>query len=137
MSTDSPFDTMLDDARRELDALAGEPSAPAPRVAESPADLSEPERFLNDRYGDGWQVEIAERRREGDEVVVLCRLTVPEHDITRAQFGRARIGATAPLNGSSGGVAFSLGAVGQGAGEELQAYASAEANGLAKCVALL
>jgi hypothetical protein len=137
MSTASPFDTMLDDARRELDALAGTQQRPASRVSGKPADLSEPERFLNDRYGNGWQVEIAERRSEGDEVVVLCRLTVPEHDITRAQFGRARIGAAEPLGGSSDGVTFSLGKTDAGTGEESSAYAAAERDALAKCVALL
>ena len=136
MTADSPFDTMLDEARRELDALAGGPQ-PVARAASREAEVSEPERFLNDRYGAGWQVEFAERRREGDEVVVLCRLTVPEHDITRAQFGRASIGATQPLKGSSGGVAFSLGGAGESTDEELQAYAGAEADGLRKCVALL
>jgi hypothetical protein len=134
MSTDSPFDTMLDDARRELDALAGGPAVPA--VSAPAAGLSEPERFLNDRYGDGWHIEISERHREDDEVVVLCRLTIPEHDITRAQFGRASIGVTQPLKGSSGGIAFSLGDATDG-GDEREAYAAAEADGLRKCVELL
>ena len=93
----SPFDQMLRENRARLDALydpsTGDPFAkseaergqagnrlaatrPAPAVPVRPSrgaiDASEPVRKLNERYGSGWRYEIADRRREADEVIVLC-----------------------------------------------------------------
>ena len=129
---------MLEDSQRALESLyQGSPAAPRP-VPRAPR--SEAERFLDDRYGEGWRCEVSERRREGDEVLVLCKLVIPERDILRSQFGRARIGGgEAPLRGSSAGTAFTLGGDApalRGDGIEA-AYRRAEADGLVKCVALL
>ena len=132
------FDAMLEDSRRALDSLY-QGSTPEPRPAPR-APRSEAERFLDDRYGDGWRCEVSERRREGDEVLVLCKLVIPAHDILRSQFGGARIGGgEAPLRGSSAGTAFTLGGDAPAAkGDGIEAaYRRAEADGLVKCVALL
>ena len=155
-SMSSVFDDMLRDTWRELDDLYDRPakpaatprsqaaatpaSAPAPRRPE-PSNVSEPERFLNDRYGDGWRQEIVEKKRDGDEVVVLAKLVIDAHDIVKTQFGRARIaGRRGGVAGTSGGVRFAMGegrGSRPGATAEANAYAKAAADALAKCVAIL
>ncbi|MDP6623411.1 MAG: hypothetical protein QF754_14210, partial [Alphaproteobacteria bacterium] len=123
----SPFDDMLDQSRRQFDDLYGGPVAKSPP---SPALEAKPEhngvapettRFLDDRYGDRWRYEVVERRREGDEVIVLCKLSVGD-GTTRAQFGRAQVGGEASgLSGSAGGVAFTLGTGAAAPGDPEQA----------------
>ena len=152
-SAASSFDEMLERNRRELDGMYGgiawsgaREAAPPPGAA-SRAGAASAERpvvrRLNQRFGDKWRYEIAERRRDGDEVVVLCRLTLPERNVTKAQFGLARIGragAGAAVRGSAGGVSFSLGAGESGwlAGDgEDAAYERATDDALAKCAAML
>ncbi len=141
----SPFDDMLDQSRRQFDDLYGGPVAKSPP---SPAPEAKSEhngvapqttRFLDDRYGDRWRYEVVERRREGDEVIVLCRLTVAEGGPSRTQFGRAQVGAEASgLSGSAGGVAFTLGTGAAAPGDpEQAAYQRALAAALAKCAELL
>ena len=98
-------------------------------------------RFLQDRYGGGWRHDVIERRREGDEVIVLCRLTVDELAMSKSQFGSARIGdrdAKPVIKGQAGGIAFALGSgPGQGAKDtEDAAFNRAVDDALAKCVAL-
>ena len=97
-SAASSFDEMLERNRRELDGMyggiawTGAREAPPPGAA-SPARAASAERpvvrKLNQRFGDKWRYEITERRRDGDEVIVLCRLTLPERNVTKAQFGLA------------------------------------------------
>jgi len=103
---------------------------------------SEAAAFLFNRFGAEWQVEVAERRRDGDEFVVLVKLTVPGKNLIKSQFGRGRIPAAAPepsIKGSAGGVEFSLGeAAGRPAqSPEERGYRRAIEDGLAKCVELL
>jgi hypothetical protein len=167
----SAFNGMLEQNRKQFEALTNgigardreatrsprsseivAPSAP-PRPAERSRDAasaapapsrSNAVRFLDDRYGDGWSYEIAERRREGDEVIVLCKLSIPDQDISKSQFGRARIaaGGGAGLAGSADGIAFSLGSESEaevaGAGDpEEAAFQKAVASALAKCAEML
>ena len=127
----APFDAMLDDTRRAFDALyAGTESAapkaatvaprtltakpsstprPAPPGAADQGGKAEAVRFLDDRYGDGWRYEIAERRRDGDEIIVLCKLIIGEQKTAKSQFGRARIGGEPAISGSADGVRFAIG----------------------------
>jgi len=141
----SPFDDMLEQTRRQFEALSGG-LAPAP--AESPrteprppaaTDLrrSDPVRYLDDRYGDGWRYEVTDRRREGDEAVVRCRLVIADRDITRTQYGRARIDRTAggrEISGSAGGIAFRARAEGAPPEISLQAaFDRAVSEALTKC----
>lgn len=151
----SAFDDMLEANRKRFDdlhdgapspaAAAPPPTPPAPRAAPTagfgvPSDAV---RFLNDRYGHGWRHDVGERRREGDEVIVLCTLRIEETGTTKSQFGRARVGAPAggqAITGSAGGVSFSLGATnGPAAGTDPEeaAYKRAVEAALAKCAAML
>ena len=50
--------------------------------------------WLNQNFPDAWRCEIRDRRRQDNEVVVLCRLHLLGHDIHKAQFGSAMIPAT-------------------------------------------
>ncbi len=156
----APFDAMLDDNRRAFEALyagtesAGPKAAPAaPRtpaakpsspVRPAPADASKAEavRFLDDRYGDGWRYEIAERRRDGDEIIVLCKLIIGDRETAKSQFGRARIGGEPAISGSADGVRFAIGPVparcSADAGDpEEAAFRRAVDDALAKCVDML
>ena len=151
-SAASSFDEMLERNRRELDGMYGGTAWTGAREAAPPPGAASRNRAaaerpvvqrLNQRFGDKWRYEITERRRDGDEVVVLCRLTLPERNVTKAQFGLARIGragAGAAVRGSAGGVSFTLGAGESGslAGDsEDAAYERAADDALAKCAAML
>ena len=50
--------------------------------------------WLNQNFPDAWRYEIRDRRRQDNEVVVLCRLDLLGHKIHKAQFGSAMIPAT-------------------------------------------
>ena len=111
-----------------------------PRTAES-----EGERRLNERFGAGWQYEVKERRREGDEMIVLCQVTVPEKNISKEQFGRASIrlpGRSDLVRGSANGIAFAMRleperARGSGGNPEEAAFQKAVENALARCAELI
>ena len=111
----SAFDALLERNRQQLDELMVAPSPrPAPGAGGRPAAASATRaggavasrprlgpldpaespgmRALDERFGaDGWRYEVAERRRDGDELIVLCRLSLPASRITKAQFGVARV----------------------------------------------
>jgi hypothetical protein len=149
----SPFDDMLEENRKRLEELYGgprTPAAPPPPTKPSPtgpsaADVraSEAVRFLNDRYGEGWRYEITDRQRDGDEVVVLCKLVVEDQGLTKSQFGRARIGGgeATEIKGSAAGIAFSMGPEtpprAASADPVEDAFRRAEEAALAKCAGLL
>jgi len=140
----SPFDRMLDENRRQFDALLTrraphspprpaetaaplEPSAPpatpptsAPpaALAGEPFDIADSElgRTLARRFGGNWRFEIVDKRRDGTDVVVWARLVAGDHDKTRR--GRARIesaGEPAAILGSAGDTGFMLRTAGAGA----------------------
>ena len=86
-SLSSAFDDMLEVNWRELEGLysgsqtpavtrdmpTASPQSPSRTLSQftRPASgTSDAERFLNDRYGDGWKQEILEQKRDGDEVVI-------------------------------------------------------------------
>ena len=129
------------------------PSAAAPRRASG--ELSpETERFLDERLGNGWSFEVTERRREGDEVVARCKLSLADRNLSKTQYGRARVtptgkpGAAGALEGSADGLAFRIetngaplgdgggGGSGGGASED-EAFQQAIESALAKCAELL
>ncbi len=153
----SPFDTMLDQDRRRLDQLyqgpAGDryspptrsksppsvPSRPRPAAGRSVGPPSDPAQILDEMYGDSWRHEVVERRRDGEDMVVSCRLTIAAHGIDLTRSGRARIGrnsARSEITGSADGIPFSFrseDATGaDGAADDAVERAVAEA--LAKCV---
>jgi hypothetical protein len=166
----SPFDEMLEENRRQFEALYGgsrsghgegaarEPARPSPspapglsaepshgaRQAGLDASSSEAVRFLNDRYGEGWRYEITNRQRDGEEVVVLCKLVVEDQGITKSQFGRARIGDSGEayaIKGSAAGIAFSTASdkppPGARGDPVEDAFRRAEDAALARCAGLI
>ena len=117
MSSDSTrglldsFDTLIEGNRQQMDELYGQSGGPPPRsVSQAAGAGEESTRFesldsqsigdgqsavwLNQNFPDAWRCEIRDRRRQDNEVVVLCRLHLLGHDIHKAQFGSAMIPAT-------------------------------------------
>ena len=89
---------------------------------------------LNERFGAGnWRFEIAEQQRDGDEAIVLGRLTFGKEGAVRTQFGRATVGAKA-VAAASGGVKFKLGAGGDT--DERDAFRRATEAALINCADL-
>ena len=121
----SAFDDMLERSRREMDALSGSsrvdrrqragerrgPSASRTEsVAAPPPPRTSAERSLDEKLGPSWRHEVVERIREGDEILVRCRIHAPTRGITRTVYGSAPLSGSAPkLSGTAGGTAFRLG----------------------------
>ncbi len=97
------------------DAPPPPPAAGSPGPAQAgvhDAGSSEPARALDARFGDRWGYEIADRRREGEEVVVWGRLIVEDAGVDKTRRARARIRRPArggAIEGSADGAGFSLG----------------------------
>ncbi len=131
------FDEMLERNRQELKKLFDARPSPAPRrggqrhqpqfpagartAARPRAEAaaggragglhsgSDAARRLDRRYGDGWRFEVVERRREGDEAVVVGKLHVRERNLAQFQTGRARVhhhGEAGEARGTVDGVPF-------------------------------
>ncbi len=145
----SPFDEMLQRNWQQFEKLydvGPRTTRPEPRPArpEPPArapDDTDTIRFLNDRFGDRWRYEINDRRREGDEVIVLCKLILEDQGVAKTQFGRARIGSrdASAITGSADGISFAIGPGGgkTGADTEEAAHERAVDRALAKCAEML
>jgi hypothetical protein len=153
----SVFDDMLTQNKKQFDDLyrgshggiaaagktataifGGEKTTPP---ASRPASLSGTEddtpaaRRLRERFGDEWRYEITERHRDGDEAIVLGKLTFGKHSAVRTQFGRAKISST-PVAGASSGIQFRIGEE-SGARNEQDAFRRAAEAALANCVDLI
>lgn len=155
----SAFDDMLERSRREMDALSGGSRVDRPQRASRGTTISQrpprkddapsaprrsaAERALDEKLGPGWRHEVVERIREGDEMVVRCRVHAPARGITRTVYGSASSsGPTPRLGGTAGGVTFRLGGgsspAGSGAMEaERDAERRAVESALASCARLL
>lgn len=172
----SAFDELLERSRRELDALSGGSGSAAPspsprestssaggpsaaaarRVAQavptraptpSPTPRSPAERALDEKLGPGWRYEILDRTRDGDELVVRCRVTAREHSVSRTWHGTASLswggrGGMSGMKGSSGNVSFTLGGRSRGGADdpiraEREAERRAVESALAGCARLL
>jgi hypothetical protein len=149
----SAFDGMLAQTKKRFDDLyrGGEPrtaeaAAPArARVARgataAPAaspklDADSPAaRRLNERFGSDWRYEVAEQTRDGDEAIVLGKLTFGRDIAVRTQFGRARISGN-PVAATSGGVRFKIGGSGTEQ-DERDAFRRAAEAALMNCVDLI
>lgn len=130
----SAFDKLLEQNRQQFDRILHGPAGSSRSGAATPAagglpprrrfgpldpESSPAMRALDDRFGtDGWRYEVSERRRVGDEMIVLCRLTLPARNAVRAQFG------TAPLTE-------------RGVAAEQAAVVAASEAALANCAKLL
>jgi|TARA_Y100000588_G_scaffold97446_2_gene105797 hypothetical protein len=111
------FDTLLEGNRRQLESLydgsgiggtesarnrkpaAGTPpvlAAQPVRLDKNDLDSLGPSAWLDRNYPDQWRLQVRDRRREGDEVVVLCCLELPGQDSRKAQFGSAQIDSPTP-----------------------------------------
>jgi len=105
------FDALIEGNRQRMDELYGQSGATPPRSVSQAAEVGEEltrfedlERqsigegqsvvWLNQNFPDAWRYEIRDRRRQDNEVVVLCRLDLLGHKIHKAQFGSAMIPAT-------------------------------------------
>lgn len=87
--------------------------APAVRSQSAAATIQLPPdssaaRRLNARFGNDWRYEITERRRDGNEAIVLCRVIFGKDGTVRTQFGSANI-SEGPVAGASDGVRFKMG----------------------------
>jgi hypothetical protein len=151
----SAFDDMLAQTKKRFDDLyrggqprAGEPvaraksfvghevTARAPRAAAVRIEPDSPSaHWLNERFGSDWRYEITEQKRDGDEAIVLCRLTFSTDNAVRTQFGRARISGD-PVAAASGGVRFKIGGSG-GAQDVGDAFRRAAEAALANCIDLI
>ena len=105
------FDALIEGNRQQMDELYGQSGATPPRpVSQAAGAGEESTRFesldsqsigdgqsavwLNQNFPDAWRCEIRDRRRQDNEVVVLCRLDLLGHKMHKAQFGSAMIPAT-------------------------------------------
>jgi hypothetical protein len=151
----SAFDAMLAHSKNRFDELyrvarppGGSPFEPtrplAGREAARPATPRtganlEPDspaaRRLNERFGSDWRYEITEQTRDGNEAIVLGRLTFGRDNAVRTQFGRATISGN-PLVAASGGVRFKVG--GLGTDQDVRdAFRRAAEAALATCIDLI
>jgi hypothetical protein len=149
----SAFDEMLAKTKTRFDDLyrggaprSAEPVAPAraigrrtqpadvPRAPSAAAD-SAAARLLNERFGQDWRYEIAEETRDGDEAIVLGRLTFGRDNAVRTQFGRAKI-AGSSVAGASSGVRFKVGGS-RTTQDERDAFGRAAEAALMNCVDLI
>ena len=121
-------------------------SARATRASESPSALGSPaERALDEKLGPGWRHEVLDRTREGDELVVRCRVTAPSRGVSRTWHGSAALsgaggGGASGVSGTAGSVRFALGA-GAARHDPIRAEREAERqaieSALAACARLL
>lgn len=150
----SAFDGMLAQTKKRFEDLyrGGEPqtgnaTAPATpsfsRVAVTRVPVASPKlgadsptaRRLNEHFGSDWRFEVAEQTRDGDEAIVLGKLTFGRGNAVRTQFGRARISGV-PVTAASGGVRFKIGGSGTEA-DEREAFRRAAEAALMNCVDLI
>ena len=112
------------------------------------AERSPTERALDDKLGRDWRYEVLDRTREGNELVVRCRVTAPARGVSRTWHGSAPLsgggrGGVSGLAGTTGNVRFSLGAdasaraaTGDPVRAEREAERQAIESALAACVRL-
>jgi hypothetical protein len=151
----SAFDDMLDASRSRFNALdrnlgarphgdAGASSrvtrtpstSPEPTSTTTPRSIPPGRMRLQARFGDRWRHDVMERRLEGNEAIVLCKVTVDDQ-VVQTQFGRAAVGG-ASSRSSAGGVAFSIASPATtGLDREDEAYRLAVEDALEKCSRIL
>jgi hypothetical protein len=153
----SVFDDMLAQSRQRFEDLyrgglsrpgtssaAAKPlvarTTSAPRVVTGslPAKVdpdSAAARWLNDHFGADWRYEIAAQKREGEEAIVLGKLTFGRDNAIRTQFGRAKITGE-KVSASSGGLRFKIGGAGSEQ-DEHEAFRRAAEAALSNCVDLI
>jgi hypothetical protein len=153
----SAFDDMLAQSKRSFDDLyrgglshsgssfaqpkpfsAGPSTAVRAASGALPAEIdpdSVAAHRLNERFGGNWRYEITVQKREGDEAIVLGKLTFGRDSAIRTQFGRAKIAGDA-VAASSGGQRFKVGGAGSEQ-DEREAFRRAAEAALSNCVDLI
>jgi hypothetical protein len=151
----SAFDDMLAQSKKRFDDLYRDGRQPSAETAASAqafagrATAVRKPRFpgaavgadspaahrLNERFGNNWRYDIAEQTRDGDEAIVLGRLTFGQDNAVRTQFGRARISGHA-VAAASGGVRFKVGGAGTEQ-DERDAFRRAAEAALMNCLDLI
>jgi hypothetical protein len=153
----SAFDDMLAHSRKRFDDLyhsgrskvggaatvsQSTVSAPARSISESTTTsivldpASSPAiRRLKERFGNDWRYEIVDQQRNGDEAIVLCRLTFGKQDVVRSQFGRSKLPSRS-VGGTSGSLHFTLG-MDDGAKDVGDAFRRAAEAALMNCLDLV
>ena len=117
---------------------AREPSSRKPAAGALSAKIdpdSAAARWLNEHLGNNWRYEIATQKREGDEAIVLGKLTFGRESAVRTQFGRAKIAGDA-VAAASGGLRFKVGGAGSEQ-DEREAFRRAAEAALSNCVDLI
>jgi hypothetical protein len=153
----SVFDDMLAQSKKHFNDLyrgefsrAGESSAQVRSFAAREASVRKPAagslpakidpdsaaaRWLNEHFGSNWRYEVATQKREGDEAIVLGKLTFGRESAVRTQFGRARIAGDA-VAAASGGLRFKVGGAGSEQ-DEREAFRRAAEAALSNCIDLI
>lgn len=153
----SVFDDMLAHNKKQFDDLypsrqshAGAPAGEAKPSAEQGRgallvpiaamsarleDDSPAVRRLKERFGDDWRYEVTEQHRDGNEAIVLCKLTFGKAGAVRTQFGSAKISGGL-VAGTSGGVSFKVGHADVGQ-DERDAFRRATEAALMNCIDLI
>ena len=106
------FDELLKSNRQELESLYNRPSDGSTGAVSAGASDSDtlphehrnikqfdkgelPEMgaadWLDRHYPGEWRYDVRDRRREGNELVVLCRFELPGYGVRRTQFGMAEL----------------------------------------------
>ena len=105
------FDALIEGNRQKMDELYGQSGATPSRSVGQVAEVGKESIcfedldrqsigegqsavWLNQYFPDAWRYEIRDRRRQDNEVIVLCRLELLNHKIHKAQFGSAMIPTT-------------------------------------------
>jgi hypothetical protein len=117
--------------RREAPTVSSSTAAPSTQIDPD----SPPVRRLRECFGNDWHYEIRERQRDGDEAIVLCKLTFGKEGAVRTQFGRAKI-SQLTIVGASNGVRFKTGNA-SGEGDERDAFRRATEAALINCTDLI
>ena len=151
----SVFDDMLAQSKQQFDNLylGGRPSTsgspastygpvgsqatavPSPAASAQLDSGSAAARRLNERFGNDWRYEIAEKQRDGNEAIVLCKLILGKDGAVRAQFGSAKI-SEGPAAGASNGVRFKVGAA-SAEQDERDAFRRATEAALTNCIDII
>ena len=105
------FDKLIEGNRQKMDELYGQSGAMPSRSDGQVAEVGrksicfedldrqgigegQSAEWLNQHFPNAWRYEIRDRRRQDNEVVVLCRLELLGPKIHKAQFGSAMIPTT-------------------------------------------
>jgi hypothetical protein len=111
-------------AAREPSVASIEPGADSPAA-----------RLLDERFGHHWHFQITEQTRDGDDVIVLGKLTFGKDNALRTQRGRARI-SPSPVAGTSSGMRFEVGGF-VTEQDERNAFCRAAEDALTNCINLI